>query len=266
MNTDNRQLLRKQLEQQAKLFTTNQDNTKLIISVLSTCSALLRAVENSMPKSLSQSEFESIFAGYLGVINRVNSFYKKNTAYFNADESKTLQTILTSLEQAAEEKREFDEKLAGEQKKYNATKAAVEKVKQALEAETEKHNKLIADEKNLKQKLQNIKGRIATLEKELERTDSDIENLESNIEKLIQEVHTAKETYEEMTAYYSELERIQAGIKEEGYVNMDSFLEKVQSMNNSGTELMAQYDHLLKKLTNDIESLQAKIEKRRKAG
>lgn len=104
------------------------------------------------------------------------------------------------------------------------------------------------------------------LETDLKKVTNDIENLEPNIERLIKEVNTAKETYEEMVAYYSEYQRIQDGIKEEGYVDMESFHKKVDSMNNTGEHLMAEYDSLLKNLISDIEALQAKIEKRRKPG
>ena len=69
-----------------------------------------------------------------------------------------------------------------------------------------------------------------------------------------------------MLAYYSELERIQEGIREEGFVDVESFSNRLQTMNDSGQEIIAQYDSILKKLTADIEALQAKIENRRKAG
>lgn len=266
MDADNRQLLRKQLEYQAKIFTTSQNDIELIVSVLSTCSALLRAVESSMPKMISQSEFDSIFAGYLGIIGRVDGFYKKNSSYFNSEEAKTLQTILTSLRNAEIKKKELDEKLANAERENDAVNSDIKTAEHLLKVEEEKKNSLAEKENRLKKKLEAVKEKIETLNVDLEKTTKDIENLEPSIERLIQEVNTAKETHEEMVAYYSEFQRIQDGIKEEGYVDMESFHKKIASMNDTGEKLMAEYDSLLKKLTSDIEALQAKIEKRRKAG
>ena len=139
-------------------------------------------------------------------------------------------------------------------------------LKRLLKVEEEKYSSLIEKEKGLNKKLNDIKKKIELLEDDLKNTTNNIENLEPNIEKLIKEVNTAKETYEEMKAYYSEYQRIQDGIKEEGYVDMESFHKKVDSMNNTGEQLMAEYDSLFKNLISDIEALQAKIENRRKPG
>ncbi len=266
MSTDNRQLLRKQLEQQAKLFETSKNNMELVVATLSTCSSLLRVVENSMPKTISQSEFDSIFAGYLGITGRVDSFFKKNTGCLDLEESDTLQTVLASLRNAETRKKELDEKIQNAEKENADVNSDIRNVEHLLKAEEEKYSSLIEKEKGLNIKLKDIKKKIELLETELKKVTNDTENLEPNIERLIKEVNTAKETYEEMVAYYSEYQRIQDGIKEEGYVDMESFHKKVDSMNNTGERLMAEYDSLLKNLINDIEALQAKIEKRRKPG
>lgn len=86
------------------------------------------------------------------------------------------------------------------------------------------------------------------------------------IQKLIREVTDAKSTYGDMVSYYAELERIQAGLKEEGYVSISSFTEKIQDMNAQGKDLMSAYDKLLRGITRDVEALQDKIDKRRKPG
>lgn len=266
MSTDNRQLLRKQLEQQAKLFETSKNNTELVVAILSTCASLLRAAESSMPKTISQSEFDSIFAGYLGITSRVDGFYKKNATYFDFEESHTLQTLMTSLRNAETKKKELDEKIQNSEKENTDVNRDIRNAEHLLKAEEEKYSSLIEKEKGLKTKLKDIKKKIELLEADLKKVTNDIENLEPNIERLIKEVNAAKETYEEMVAYYSEYQRIQDGIKEEGYVDMESFHKKVDSMNNTGERLMAEYDSLLKNLISDIEALQAKIEKRRKPG
>lgn len=135
MSTDNQQLLRKQLEQQAKLFETSKNNMELVVATLATCSSLLRAVENSMPKTISQSEFDSFFAGCLGIIGRVDSFYKKNTGYLDLEESDTLQTVLASLRNAETRKKELDEKIQNVEKENADVNSDIRNAEHLLKAE-----------------------------------------------------------------------------------------------------------------------------------
>lgn len=84
------------------------------------------------------------------------------------------------------------------------------------------------------------------------------------IQRLINEVTDARMTYADMISYYDEIKRIHAGIKEEGYISINSFLDKLQDMNEQGDNLMASYDQLLRGITTDVEALQSKIEKKLK--
>lgn len=266
MDTNNRQLLKKQLEQQAKQFVTEQDETKLAISVLSTCGALLRVAEKTMPKSFSHEAFDMTFAGYLGVANRVNGFYKNHTDYFKEEESELLKQICAASNQAEKEKKNLDNKLVNEKNRCNKLEAEVKRVQKEVKTAQKKQDNLAKEKAEEEQNLRNIRNRMTELENELHSIHSKLEELEPNIDMLIINVNTAKDTYEEMIAYYSELQRIQEGIQEEGFVNIESFTEKLQTMNDSGKAIMAQYDSMLRDLTADMESLQAKIEARRKAG
>lgn len=266
MSINDRQLLKSQLEQQAKRFVTEQDSTKLALSVLITCSALLRAAEKNMPKSFTQQEFNNVFAGYLGIANRVNGFYKNNISFFNETESEMIKQITTSLDEAEREKKKLDVKVADAQKRRDTVASDVKKLERDLEDEKKQKRDLERNKSDLQKRLENTQNRISELENELVRINSRIVNLEPSIEKLINNVNTARDTYEEMVAYYSELQRIQEGIKEEGFVDIESFSNRLHTMNDSGKKIMDQYDSILKKLTSDIEALQAKIETRRKAG
>lgn len=266
MNTNDRQLLRNQLEQQAKLFVTEQDNTKLMVSVLTACTALLRVAEKNMPKAFSQQEFNNVFAGYLGIANRVNGFYKNNTGFFNETESDMLKQILLSLEEVERKKKNLDTKISDSKKKYDTTDASVKELERNFEKAKKKEREINGKKSELDKKLKDTQSRISELEKELVVFNSKIDNLEPSIEILVNNVNTARDTYEEMLAYYSELQRIQKGIQEEGFVDVESFASRLQTMNATGKEIMDQYDSVLKKLTSDIEALQAKIETRRKAG
>lgn len=266
MNTNDRQLLRNQLERQAKLFVTEQDNTKLMLSVLTACTALLRVAEKNMPKAFSQQEFNNVFAGYLGIASRVDGFYKNNTSFFKESESDMLKQILLSLEDVEHKKKNLDVKIADLQKKFDNTDLAVEELELKLKKAKKKEREIAGKKSELDKTLKDIQCRISGLENELVDINSKIDNLEPSIEILVNNVNTARDTYEEMLAYYSELRRIQKGIQEEGFVDIESFTNSLQMMNATGKEIMNQYDSVLKKLTSDVENLQAKIETRRKAG
>ena len=266
MNENDRQLLKNQLEQQARLFVTEQDNTKLAMAVLTTCAALLRVSENNMPKTFSQQEFHTMFAGYLGIANRVNGFYKNHMDFFNETESDRLMQISVALEKAEQVKKNLDVKLADTQKKRSITETEVEQLERKLEEERNRKRELEGKKSDLHRRIEDIQEQISQLECEMVGINSRIDNLEPSIEVLIKNVNTARDTYEDMLAYYSELQRIQEGIREEGFADAESFSNRLQAMNQSGKEIMEQYDSVLKKLTKDIETLQAKIESRRKAG
>lgn len=45
MNVQKRELLKRQLERQAKLFALEDDTEETVVSILATCSALLREAE-----------------------------------------------------------------------------------------------------------------------------------------------------------------------------------------------------------------------------
>lgn len=62
------------------------------------------------------------------------------------------------------------------------------------------------------------------------------------------------------------LKRIQDALREDGYVNVESFSNKLEAMNQQSEQLMKDYDRFLKNVSQDVAELQNKIETRRKAG
>lgn len=265
MNMNNRQLLRKQLEQQAELFTTEQDNAKLTSAVLATCSALLRAVERNMPKTPSQSDFDGMYAGYLGVSSRVRNFYTRNADYMDAKESAQLQEIVENLKKSEDSRKELEEELAEQQNQHAVLTHQLETLQEKLEETQEKCTSLETEKDQTSEQIRNANERISGLEEELNSLNHELETLEPNIELLIGQIDTTRSSQQELRAYYSELERIENGISEEGFVNLEDFLAHLQAMNNTGNELIAKYDQLLKNLSQDVQGLQEKIETRRKA-
>ncbi len=266
MSVENRELLRRQLEQQGKIIAEESNDIRLIQSVLAACSALLRTAEKSMPASFSQEEFNGIYAGFLGISGKVSSFYENHRAYLSEDQSNVLDEMAETLRTLEKSKKELDEKISAARQKTEAESRKVDSGRSRLKEEEKRLED--AERKSDKQheRLSKIQQNISSLEDELKNINDRITGLEPEAERLTSAVKDAETAYAELTAYYAELERIRGGIKEEGYVDAESFSEKLQEMNAQGKSLMESYDAMLRNITADVEALQKKIDAKRKAG
>ena len=65
MNVQKRELLKRQLERQAKLFALEDDTEETVVSILATCSALLREAENALTEEMTAETFDNIYPGYI---------------------------------------------------------------------------------------------------------------------------------------------------------------------------------------------------------
>ena len=179
MNVQKRELLKRQLERQAKLFALEDDTEETVVSILATCSALLREAENALTE-------DNIYPGYIGISKRMNAFYVTNKSMFDKKETEMVAGIHAAFEE--------------------------------------------------------------------------------DMQKMIRNVENAKDSYAELSAYQTELKRIQDALREDGYVNVESFSNKLEAMNQQSEQLMKDYDRFLKNVSQDVAELQNKIETRRKAG
>ena len=71
---DQGQKLQRQLELQARMLGVETDQIKLTQSILQTCVALLNITDNVMPENIPARDFDGIYAGYYGIVNKVNRF------------------------------------------------------------------------------------------------------------------------------------------------------------------------------------------------
>lgn len=186
MNVQKRELLKRQLERQAKLFALEDDTEETVVSILATCSALLREAENALTEEMTAETFDNIYPGYIGISKRMNAFYVTNKSMFDKKETEMVAGIHAAFEE--------------------------------------------------------------------------------DMQKMIRNVENAKDSYAELSAYQTELKRIQDALREDGYVNVESFSNKLEAMNQQSGQLMKDYDRFLKNVSQDVAELQNKIETRRKAG
>ena len=181
MNVQKRELLKRQLERQATLLIMEDDAEETVVSILATCSALLREAENALADEMTAEIFDNIYPGYIGISKKMNAFYVTNKSMFD-------------------------------------------------------------------------------------RKEAEMTAFEEDMQKMIRNVENAKDSYTELSAYQTELKRIQDAVSEDGYVNIESFSNKLEAMNQQAEQLMKGYDRFLKNVSQDVAELQNKIETRRKAG
>ena len=186
MNVQKRELLKRQLERQATLLIMEDDAEETVVSILATCSALLREAENALADEMTAEIFDNIYPGYIWISKKMNAFYVTNKSMFDRKEAEMTADIHAAFEE--------------------------------------------------------------------------------DMQKMIRNVENAKDSYTELSAYQTELKRIQDAVSEDGYVDIESFSNKLEAMNQQAEQLMKGYDRFLKNVSQDVAELQNKIETRRKAG
>ena len=222
---DQGQKLQRQLELQARMLGVETDQIKLTQSILQTCVALLNITDNVMPENIPARDFDGIYAGYYGILNKVNRFCTSCKSQL-ADRAAGGRSV------NPEEEEKLDQ-LADELKQEKA--------------------RLTVD----------LPAQKADLEKKLTDTRKQIESFQPTIEALIQELTTAEENYAELIANDEILSRIQAGIRAEGFVDIASFDEHLHNLNEQGKQLLGSYNRILKDLSEDVRALQKKIDNQR---
>ena len=223
---DQGQKLQRQLELQARMLGVETDQIKLTQSILQTCVALLNITDNVMPENIPARDFDGIYAGYYGIVNKVNRF-------------------CTSC------KSRLADRAAAGGRSVNSE-------------EEEKLDQLADELKQAKARLTvDIPAQKADLEKKLTDTRKQIESFQPTMEALMQELAAAEENYAELSANDEILSRIRAGIRAEGFVDIASFDEHLHNLNEQGKQLLGSYNRILKDLSEDVRALQKKIDNQR---
>lgn len=231
MDSREKKQLKRQLEGQASFLVSETSDVALVAGLLTTCSALLRTAEQNMPAAFTNQEFDQIYAGYLGLAGGVNRFSQFGQGYLSQTYKTLLQEQMDKATQLQQERKTLEDQLTQTQHQ---------------QAETQ-------------QVLTQLKAQRDSLQRQKERFEPDLEAL-------LQAVTAAKESYQELVAYYAELERIQKGMEAEGFVDMASFAQAMEERNQQSATLMADYDRILDNVLADVEALQRKVDERRRAG
>ena len=250
MDSREKKQLKRQLEGQASLLVSETSDVALVAGLLTTCSALLRTAEQNMPAAFTNQEFDQIYAGYLGLAGGVNRFSQFGQGYLSQTYKTLLQEQMDKATQLQQERKTLEDQLTQTQHQQAETQQVLTQLKGQLGSAQAEHQAA---------KTEALKAQRDSLQRQKERFEPDLEAL-------LQAVTAAKESYQELVAYYAELERIQKGMEAEGFVDMASFAQAMEERNQQSATLMADYDRILDNVLADVEALQRKVDERRRAG
>lgn len=259
--------MKRQLEEQASAMVSEINDSGLTDKILSTCLALLNTAEQIEKNPGSKITFELSYTGYLSISGKVKSFYDRNRIHFSEKDSEVLRRLIGELSAAEEANNAITKKI----RKLESNIRTEKETTKQNEARAEELQKELKDAAEEKQKaadnVSELERNNRELKEEIEKCNKQKERLIPESERLVEEANKAKETYAELLAYYPELERIQAALKIEGLVDVESFTDKIQDMNVNGNNLISEYDRILGSINEDIRSLEEKIKKHQsKAG
>lgn len=266
MDNREKKQLKRQLEGQASLLVTETNDLALVTSLLTACSALLRTAERNLPASITAQEFEQVYAGYLGLAGGVNRFSKLGQGHLTENDAALLRQQLTAVEQLQQERKTLEDQLTQVKRQQRETAQAVTQLKGQVDNAQAAYQAAEAQRAELAEQVQNLQAKIEALKAERDSYQRQKEQFEPDVDALMEQMTAARDSYQEMVAYYAELERIQTGMQAEGFVDMASFTQAVAEMNQQGAALMADYDRILRNVLTDVEALQRKVDARRRAG
>lgn len=266
MDIKDKKRIEQQLIAQANLIMEEESDVEIIANTLSACQALLRIIDKTVSTSISPQDFEDILAGYIGLTARVKYFYQNNNDYVIESNKKLVSQLLTEISSYQLQKSELDSRHEKKLDEYAETKRLYEDKQKEFDAFNEECDALLKKRSTLIEEVERLKKKKEQLLLDQERLSSEIEEFEPRIEELTMSIMKLKDMYENLVAEYSEFDRIRKGIKDEGLVDINNFNTIVQQKTDDGNALIQWSENILNLLLEDIEILQAKVEKRRKAG
>ena len=266
MDKKDRDKIEQQLIAEAEKIKNDDNDVEIIADTVSTCQSLLRIIDRSIPDTVSKSDFEDILSAYIGLTSRIKYFYQNNSEYISDGNAKLLNEMLMEINILQRNKSKLDIEYDNKTDELYELKKSVEKKETEVSEIEEQYDKAKEAVDVIKKRIKKLNSETESLKKEEVQLKEEVEYFQPIMEELIGSINKLKDQYKELTAYYTEFERIRQGIKEDGFVDMRDFNDKVKSRIDEGEELMKWCDNILKALLEDVETLQEKVEKRRKEG
>lgn len=236
--------LRKQLEEQAKLFTSTADEADLNNKILMTCMSLLKAVQKNHSAQTDEAQFKKEFPKYLGMMSLTEQFMQENDRFIDPEKSISLHEKLQSME----EKRAMREQLQTRKQKLVAD------LKQA----DQEYESILEELVPVRESYMERKQSNEQLSEELSEKKNSIEEYDS----LNKALETSIAGYDDLKEYLQEMEVTKAGIEREGFVSIESFKEALSDLDQKSNSVIQSYDRILRAVTEDVDELRDQVSKR----
>ena len=262
MDNRKKRKLKEQLEMQARAIVSQENEAETVVSSITSCIALLGVADGLDVKSLSEEENEQIYACLLGLSGKINALCEANKGGVSSETAEMLEKSQEKLKKAQSEAKELGARLEATEQKISELAEKKTALKAEIKASEKAMEVLARDKETLQAENDEAKAKIAELEAETKRLARNIRNFDKDIEALIKETMRAKEQYAELAASYKEFGRIQKGIEQDGFADMQSFTAHFKKMNDESEELIAEYNSKLSAFLADIEALQEEVKAR----
>jgi hypothetical protein len=286
MQNKDKQRLKKQLEQEAKKLP-DIDGNEMVISLISTCNALLKISEKCLDKNDVPNE---VYAVYLSFVNRIKAFYdlySKNTDLSNniayelqelldmaqvrqSEQSEIEEHLLTAKKNNEELQMKIDmnSKSLKEQKAIGESlhKMSLNCTPEMIEEQKKKNDDILSYINNQKKLLSALRDNQKKMLNEKQQLEEEVREIEDNIKMVPEEIVLLRKKYKELEALFTELENAEVEysvkrqmelrknideltpIVEENKVATEILQNRKESLENQKTK----YDRERKVLTTDL--------------
>lgn len=286
MQNKDKQRLKKQLEQEAKKLP-DIDGNEMVISLISTCNALLKISEKCLDKNDVPNE---VYAVYLSFVNRIKAFYNlysKNTDLSN-NIAYELQELLDMAQVRQSERSEIEEHLLTAKKNNEELQMKIDMNSKSLkeqkaigeslhkmslnctpemiEEQKKKNDDILAYINNQKKLLSDLRDNQKKMLNEKQQLEEEVREIEDNIKMVPEEIVLLRKKYKELEDLFTELENAEVEysvkrqmelrknideltpIVEENKVATEILQNRKESLENQKTK----YDRERKVLTTDL--------------
>ncbi len=277
MQNKDKQKLKMQLEQEAKKII-NVDGNELVISLISTCNALLKISEKSLDKNDVPDE---VYAGYLSFANRIRSFYELHSG--NSDVSGNtadeLQNLLDMVQARQSEQDEIGKQLSMAKKANEELQAQIESNKKSLEEQTgigeslrkmlldctpemveeqkKKNDDTLASLNSQRELLSNLKDRQNELLKEKQQAEEEVGKIEEIINGIPEETVALRTKYKELEVLLGELQNAETEYSAERQAELRKNIDELTPIveeNKVATEILQNRKESLEQQNTEYDS------------
>lgn len=270
MQNKDKQKLKKQLEQEVKKLI-DIDGNELVISLVSTCNALLKISE----KSLDGNDVpDGVYAVYLSFANRIKSFYDLHCK--NSDLSENiadeLQNLLDTVKARQSEQNGIGKQLLLAKKANEKLKTQIETNTKSLkeqigigevlqnmlhdctpemvEAQKKKNDDILASLNYQKELLSNLKNKQIEMINEKQQVESEVKEIENNINRIPKEIVDLRTRYKELEALQYELQKAEIEYSIERQTELQKNIDELTPVveeNKVATEILQNRKESLEK-------------------